>query len=498
MTTRARPATDIDVLLGELRDARQFMVEHTDEKVKPLKEELDRVNKVLVDIEAGLKELRRQKLAALSDDGRFKVPTGKLAGLDLFELTILEKVLRNRSAELGSDYRKILDQIKDARNMIRGYITPESVLQWEDGAINRLRIMHPSATPGLSLFRQNISAWRQAMMLQVAKALDSTTAGAGDELVPTLESAELWMDVNLETLVLPLIPQVTMPSNPYDMPLQFGDVNWYPATENVQVTTTDPATQKVTLTARGLKAGVPFSDEWEEDVVIAGVAELRSNLARNAAEVIDDVLLNGDTTVTNGINSDGATIAAITAGKGHWLLGFDGLIHLPLIDNTAQAVNKNAAVDADIYNRIGALMGRYFVPRRRGEVVYIGDVNTVTRSLSIAELETADSSMRSTLSSGEIMNIYGKPLIQSEQMRLADIDGKVTDSGGNTVGRLLCLNTSQWRVGFRRQITFETDREPGKGQTTIYVSFRIALVERSGTRSTATHSALAYNITGVA
>ncbi|MBU2328635.1 MAG: hypothetical protein KJ755_15005 [Alphaproteobacteria bacterium] len=76
---------------------------------------------------------------------------------------------------------------------------------------------------------------------------------------------------------------------------------------------------------------------------------------------------------------------------------------------------------------------------------------------------------------------------------------QVTDAGNATnTGRILVLNTTQWRVGFRRNITVEVDREPGKGQTTMYVSFRIALAERTGTRSTATHTALQYHITGIA
>jgi hypothetical protein len=84
-------------------------------------------------------------------------------------------------------------------------------------------------------------------------------------------------------------------------------------------------------------------------------------------------------------------------------------------------------------------------------------------------------------------------------MRLADTDGKVTSAGNGTdTGRLLALNTSQWFVGFRRQIRFESAREAGKSQTTMYVTVRIALTERSGTRSTATHTSLLYDITGVA
>ena len=237
----------------------------------------------------------------------------------------------------------------------------------------------------------------------------------------------------------------------------------------------------------------------EEDAIISLVAEIRASLVRNASEVIDDVLLNGDTTTANGINSDGATISKTTAGKAHWLLGWDGIIHLPLVDNTAQRNDLATTITAAAFNQAHRKLGRYGVPRRRGEVVFVVDVNTGITAMSIEEVETVDKAGgRATMSSGELSQMYGTPLIRSEQMKLADTDGKVTDSGGNTTGRILALNTTQWRVGFRRQIEVETEREAGKGQTTMYVSFRIALQERSGTRSSATHTALQFNISGVA
>ena len=92
----------------------------------------------------------------------------------------------------------------------------------------------------------------------------------------------------------------------------------------------------------------------------------------------------------------------------------------------------------------------------------------------------------------------GNTVLVSEQMRLADTDGKVTDAGnGSDTGRLLITNRSQWRVGFRRELAIETDRDIQKRQNIMVVSMRLAFAERSGTRSSATHSALQYNITGV-
>ena len=105
---------------------------------------------------------------------------------------------------------------------------------------------------------------------------------------------------------------------------------------------------------------------------------------------------------------------------------------------------------------------------------------------------------RATLSAGEIRELMAIPFIRSDQMRAASAGGLVSNTASlNTTGRILLVNTTQWRVGFRRQITFEPARDAGRGQSTLYVSFRMALAERTGTRSSATHTGLVRNITGI-
>jgi hypothetical protein len=331
----------------------------------------------------------------------------------------------------------------------------------------------------------------------IKAAMDSTSTGSGDELVDTQEARALWDDVNLETAVAPLLNTIEMPSNPFQIPLQLGAVNWFPGTENVATKSTTLATARQTLTAYELVAEVPWSYDLDEDAVIAMMEELRRGLLRNAREVIDDVLLNADTTTTNNINADGTTITTTDAGKGHWLVGFDGLLHLPLVDNTSQVNDHNAAVSDDMFNEVRAKLGKYGV--RPSELVYVCDINTFIRSLSVDNFRTLDKfGPQATVLTGQLGSVEGIPVIVSEQMGLADTDGKVTDGGNGTdTGRLLIVNRSQWRVGFKRELAIETVRDAQKRQNIMVVSFRIALQERSGTRSTATHTALQYNITGV-
>ena len=439
-------AQDLELIKRELSGIREFYDARINTEIPPLKEEMDRISGQLNKVQQLWRDgEKRALLSRFGGSNRPRVDFGKYAGLDHLDIACARSLLTAQLREPSG-------------------VNPRMLEDWQS----------------------NLKA-----------AMDSTTSGSGDELLDTQEARALWDDVNLETSVAPLFNTVQMPSNPFQIPLQLGDVNWYPGTESVSTKRTGLATARQTLTAYELAAEVPWSYDLDEDSVIAMMEELRRSLMRNAREVIDDVILNGDTTVTNNINADGATIANTDAGKGQWLLGFDGLLHLPLVDNTSQATDHNAAVSDDMFNEVRSKLGKCGV--RPSETVYVTDVNTFIRALSVSNFRTLDKfGPQATLLTGQLGAVEGIPVIVSEQMALADTDGKVTDAGnGTNTGRLLIVNRSQWRVGFKRELTIETVRDAQKRQNIMVVSFRIGLQERTGSRSTATHTALHYDITGV-
>jgi len=487
-------ATEIDTILKELADIRTFNEERIAAGIAPVADEVTRLTEGLTNVQKAIEEYRRSQIKRLDASGALVVRDGRFAGLNMAELRIAYALMKGQRDVKPDSLQEVLD----TQQSLRKSIDWDYFLEWEELSVKQAMSGLGESRGMGRVFGDSLAAWRGQMLQVFHKAMDSTTAGSGDELVPTLEAAQLWMDVNLETKILPLFIQSPMPSNPFDIPGQLGDVDWYPTNENEAGTTTTKTTSKTTLTAYELKAGVPFSDTLEEDAIIALVPEIRRSLSRNAAEVIDDVILNADTTESNGINSDGAVINKSTAGKAQWLLGFDGLLHLALVDNTGQGNAHSSTVTAAMFNANQIKLAKYAAPSRRGDVVHISDINTALKALTIDEVETVDKmGPRATISSGELASVYAVPYIMSEQMKLADTDGKVTDSGGNTTGRVLTVNTTQWRTAFRRQVMFEPDREPSKSQTTLYVSFRIALAERTGTRASATHTALQYDISSV-
>jgi len=470
---------ELEKIGRELGEINQFVSDRFDpvtEQVDLQAEELEKVKASIVEVQESQRSLKRAQVQASAGDEELRVQDGPYAGMDAVDLALMRGVAQGANRSWAEKIAEATGQLVDAAS---GKVP---------SAIEKKFEHHPNAKPMLREYSRAIDSQ--------TRALTATGSATGDELVPTLEASALWMDVNLQTQVAPLIPTIAMPSNPFDLPTQLGDASWYPGTENTTATESTPATAKKTLTAYELVSQVSFSFSIEEDSIIALLPEIRSGLVRNAAEILDDIILNADTTAANNINADGATIATTTANKAQWLIGYDGLRHACLIDSTGQANNHNAAVSDDMFNEIRSKLDKYGT--RPSELVWIMDVNTFIRSQGITNFRTMDKlGPNATILTGQLGAISGIPVIASEQMRLADTDGKVTSAGNSAdTGSVLIVNKTQWYQGFRRDMTVDVFRDTQKRSNIVTISFRHALTQR-GTLASQTHTALQYDITGV-
>ena len=491
------PTAEMEAIKKELNEINRFVRDRIDpvtKEVDLLREESERLKEEVLQIRQRDRALRRDAVMRHSGEhSSIVVPEGPYAGMDVLDLALLRRFAHSQRREsFGPAWAERAEGTK--RTLAAG-LTPAVIQASHQASARKLEEWYSVDRKPTGQFE---GFGRSVLQALTRAAMDSTTAGSGDELVATLEARELWMDVNLHTMVAPLVLTFPMPSNPFDIPRQLGEVNFYPGTENTAAAATALSTGKAALTAYELVGQVPYSFTLEEDSVVALLPEIRAGLVRNVAEVLDDIILNADATATNNINADGVRITSADAGKAHWLLGYDGIVHLPLVDNTAQRNNHGAAASDDMFNEIRTKLGRYGA--RPSQLVWVMDVNTFIRTQSVSQFRTMDKlGPNATLLTGMLGAIEGIPVIVSEQMRLADTDGKVTAAGnGTNTGRLLIFNRTQWAQGFRRELTIDVDRDNQKRQTIVTVSFRHALTERSGDRSSATHTALQYGITGVA
>ena len=215
MTTEngAFSTASLELVKRELGGIREFYESRMNAEIPPLREEVERLGSQFSKLQDSRRQGEKQALLQQCAGDRQRVLFGKYAGMDHLDLACARSLLSAQLREPAGANPRMLDD-------------------WQS----------------------NLKA-----------AMDSTTAGTGDELVDTQEARSLWDDVNLETAIAPLFNAVQMPSNPFQIPLQLGDVNWYPGTENTAVTGSAPATARQTMTAHELVAEVPWSKTPQKD-----------------------------------------------------------------------------------------------------------------------------------------------------------------------------------------------------------------------------------------
>jgi HK97 family phage major capsid protein len=332
-----------------------------------------------------------------------------------------------------------------------------------------------------------------------AHKLTMTTDGSatGAELVDTILYNRLFNDVVNSTLVADLFaPWIQMSAGTVDLP-SIGNVTFYkPAGEGQAVTATDLATAKRSMKAYTVKAQVDISDEENEDAIIAMIPEIRAILVRNAREAIDEAILNADaSTGTQNLNYYAASGGSNISTAHRLLLGFDGLIHYCLNEVTGQ-VSDIGSLDYDDFATLISKLGKYADDPSR--CAFIIDRDVKNKAIQIEEFLTVDKmGPKATLLTGQIGQIFGVPVILSGQLAKANATGQVDQTGdNNTKGRIVLVNRDMWRLGLRRSITVEAQRDAAKTLTSLVASMRIGL-QCYGDRSSADncHTALGYNVT---
>lgn len=297
----------------------------------------------------------------------------------------------------------------------------------------------------------------------------STQASAGDEWVPTLMSAQLWREVRLNAGVLGLFEQFDMPSQPYDYPIESTDPVFYKVTETTNeaqliltggpFSDSKPGTGKITFAAGKLGAISYWSEEMEEDAIIAVEPQFRDQYGIKMAHTIDEVLLSGDeTTGTSNVSYYGTTITT----KSRFLIA-DGLRHEPLVTTTTDA-RSGAGLTVEDFSNTQKLMGtagKYGVNPRNLAVV--ADPATYLTAVVMGDVLTMDKfGAAATILTGQLGSILGVPILPSEDYALTDTSGHIhKTAGNNTKGSFITVNRGLVKVGWRRRPRIRVVGLPG-------------------------------------
>jgi len=318
--------------------------------------------------------------------------------------------------------------------------------------------------------------------IKADEVMYSTQAGYGDEHVPTAWRDEIWRKARRDNVILPLFNVIDMPTNPYILPIESSDPTVYKVAETADQNTLDLtaspipdskiATTNVTMTAAKLGLLTFISGELAEDSVSGAIPMYRAQAERAMLDAIDNVLANGDTATSLNINDDGGTPAATAK-----YLVFNGLLKNAIVTATTNAVDASGTNPT-----LAAIRNvRFKLDRSKQSVSNLAIIvhpEVEAKLLNMDEFITMDKAgTRATNMTGQIGIIDGIPVFVSNEIALADSDGKITN-GGNVVerGRLAIVHRPSWYVGYRRRVTTTLEYRAALDVWTLTSTLRLAFV----------------------
>jgi len=332
----------------------------------------------------------------------------------------------------------------------------------------------------------------------------ATQTGYGEEWVATLWQARLWEIVRRENRVASQFQTFDMPSNPFTIPLEGSDPTVHRVSETTDdsqlatagvVTASKISTDNRTLTAYKMGTRSAFSADWEEDAIIQVIPTQRRKTLRAMANAVDYNILQAHSleaaSPSGNINKyDAATLAADTD---FWLLGINGLLVAPLVDNAATATLDfgNAGPSLTQIRNVRRKLDRKFL-HRLSDLVWFVDELTAEMLLDIDEFLTMDKiGNRATVLTGQVGVIDGTPVVLTDQLGTADVNGMLSNTPANNVmGRMVCVYRPHYRIGYRRRIQTWMEYSAAHDAYQMGSYVRIAFKERDSDVATT----VGYNI----
>jgi hypothetical protein len=321
------------------------------------------------------------------------------------------------------------------------------------------------------------------------KALATGTAGSGSEWVPTGFSSNLLDLIRLANPVVNLIPHINMPRSPWLFPLLNTVNTAYRKTENTAITASDLGTLSRTWTAHVHAVYQAYSDEMDDDSIVAIASAVRIAVLRAMSEGLDEALVNGD--VDNAAHFDNDYITA-SAPFRTYQGGMSGLRQYALdAAGTGTDNSVDGGANAIVHTDVGAALAT--MSKFAAGKIALGDVVALVTAEQWIQLLTEASSpimtvdkygAAATILTGEVGRIFGVPIFVSygveQRKNSVAATGQNTVGGPNTLSCAVVFNRQNFRIGDRRDVRFETDKDITAGRNDVVVTARWALQNIEG------------------
>jgi HK97 family phage major capsid protein len=354
-------------------------------------------------------------------------------------------------------------------------------------------------TPFRAIDDEAYAAWNKKVpYLRASEAMQSTLAGSGDELVPTLFNSTAHYAFRVESRIYGMLDSFQMPSNPYDWPTITGGPTIrqvYEATDLSQSNlasgnrpASKPTTAKITFNAlqEGIGALALVSSVLFEDAGLNVSEVLATQFARNMADAIDYVLLNGDEATSGNISWYDTNPTGTVQDK---ILILNGIRKLAYTSYKSDA----GTLGIDDLTELQKLMGTRGIIGTDLENLFLAvDPGVYYKLKTLAEFRTRDKVGESmmTLKAGFVGMWDAVPVILTDMVPKTDSAGRIPSAGNGTLGGMYLVHRKLNKVGVMRALSMEAGNIPHTGLFGMSGTMRMDLQQME-----VGAAAIGYNIT---
>lgn len=336
---------------------------------------------------------------------------------------------------------------------------------------------------GTDIYKQVVNKFNDDHELR--KALAVATSGSGAEWIPTGFSSQVLVSIELQLKIVALFNTIAMPTSPYTLPIQTSNAEGYlipesTADEATKIKASTPGTGNVTFTARKIADRVLFSEEIDEDSIVAVRTFTLNEMTKAIARGQEIGVVNGDRTGAAGSASshqDNAGTALFTTDYDA-RLAYDGLRYFYLNQTDTSAKDFSNAVPSDtLMNAVRLLMGKHAV--LPSDLVWLMSVNSYLQSIgNLSNIQTLDKyGPMAAVLAGELFKYQGIPVVVSEY-----IFSNVNASGlydGSTIDRstIMLVYRPGFLNGTRGGVTLSTANDIETDQVIMVGKRRVDFID---------------------
>lgn len=396
-------------------------------------------NKILDELKQNLAELKKQ--IAESKNG---------AAAPLDEARVQEMIKSKLDAKDALLARKGSYVVEDEQSHNTSLLMQKSNDQkvvdfqkWNDNCLILSSLMNrPVQT--LKYFQKSME---NKGLSDLAKSMNTTGGNQGTDWIPTNFSTDLYRLVHLEFKVANLFREIQMPTPIYKIPVVKSESSPFLATEQTSDTTptkftaSNPQTTNITFTATKWATRVVFTEEISEDSIIPIVEYIKSDMAMKMAHGYEDMLVNGDNSVTH-MDSD---VTSASDVRKAW----KGLRKYAIANGYTKSLSTFSTANL---RSMRSAMGKYGVDPSK--LAWIIAPQDLALFLGLAEVITMEKyGPQATIVTGELARLDNIPIIVSEKMR-PDVNASgFNDSTTNNKGIVLLTYSPGFLRGTRRALT---------------------------------------------